>query len=169
MGCSSLAYPLSSTPAANSMTLGGGKMKRERSSAHMAVKWHKNDEVKFFRPKKKALIAKNAYKQWKKYVVLHLNIVAGSGGKVLHVIFRGIYLVLLLGTWELMCLYRFQQPELPDLPTVSLPISTSALPTFNFTSPLPASALGNTSSVTVTPVRKVLTVRVCVHFVNSLN
>eukprot|EP00066_Takifugu_rubripes_P018027 XP_011607293.1 PREDICTED: nuclear pore complex protein Nup153 [Takifugu rubripes] len=93
MGYSAPAYPLSSTPAANSVTFGGGKMKRERSSARVSMKRHEEDG----------------------------------------------------------------QPELPDLPTVSLPISTSALPTFSFTSPLPASVIGNSSSITVTPGKEVLT------------
>lgn len=68
--------------------------------------------------------------------------------------------------WDLKInawLYWFQEPELPDLPTISLPISASALPTFSFTSPLPASAIGSTSSVPVTPVKEAVTVKVCVH------
>ncbi|KAM6974640.1 nuclear pore complex protein Nup153 isoform 2-T2 [Tautogolabrus adspersus] len=44
--------------------------------------------------------------------------------------------------------------EVPDLPTISLPISTSALPTFSFTSPLPPSTTSTTISIVpnVTPV-----------------
>lgn len=106
----------------------------------------------------------------KKYVVMHLNILRIRRKKcapcnVQRYLFGFV-------AWDLRInasWYPFQQPELPDLPTVSLPIRTSALPTFSFTSPLPASTISNTSSVTVTPVKEVLTVMVCVHLVNSLN
>lgn len=64
MGYSAPAYPLSSTPAANSVTFGGSKMKRERSSARVSMKRHKEDGVKFLRPKIKASIAKNKYKHF---------------------------------------------------------------------------------------------------------
>ncbi|XP_060914814.1 nuclear pore complex protein Nup153 isoform X2 [Labrus mixtus] len=44
--------------------------------------------------------------------------------------------------------------EVPDLPSISLPISISALPTFSFTSPLPPSTTSTTISIVpnVTPV-----------------
>nr|XP_020487300.1 nuclear pore complex protein Nup153 isoform X1 [Labrus bergylta] len=44
--------------------------------------------------------------------------------------------------------------EVPDLPSISLPISISALPTFSFTSPLPPSTTSTTISIApnVTPV-----------------
>uniref|UniRef100_H3CUV8 Nuclear pore complex protein Nup153 n=1 Tax=Tetraodon nigroviridis TaxID=99883 RepID=H3CUV8_TETNG len=90
IGYSAPAYPLSSTPAANSVTCGGGKMKRERSSMRASSKRHEEDEV----------------------------------------------------------------PELPDLPPISLPISsTTALPTFSFTSPLLTATISSTPSVTVTPAK----------------
>uniref|UniRef100_A0A8P4GBW2 Nuclear pore complex protein Nup153 n=1 Tax=Dicentrarchus labrax TaxID=13489 RepID=A0A8P4GBW2_DICLA len=49
--------------------------------------------------------------------------------------------------------------EVPDLPTISLPISTSALPTFSFTSPLPPlTTISNAPNVTpVTPVKETVT------------
>lgn len=53
MGYSAPAYPLSSTPAANSVTFGGGKMKRERCAARVPMKRHEEDRVKFLHPKKK--------------------------------------------------------------------------------------------------------------------
>lgn len=62
MGYSAPAYPLSSTPAANSVTFGGGKMKRERCAARVPMKRHEEDRVKFLHLKKKTLIAKNTYK-----------------------------------------------------------------------------------------------------------
>uniref|UniRef100_A0A3Q3X2J2 Nuclear pore complex protein Nup153 n=1 Tax=Mola mola TaxID=94237 RepID=A0A3Q3X2J2_MOLML len=67
------AYPLFSTPAASSVSSGGGKMKREKSTARVSSKRLEEEEV----------------------------------------------------------------TEVVDLPTLSLPISTSSLPTFSFTSPLP--------------------------------
>lgn len=62
MGYSAPAYPLSSTPAANSVTFGGGKMKRERTSTRVPTKRHEEDGVTFLHPKIKTLIAKNTYK-----------------------------------------------------------------------------------------------------------
>ncbi|XP_028317230.1 nuclear pore complex protein Nup153 [Gouania willdenowi] len=50
--------------------------------------------------------------------------------------------------------------EVPDLPAISLPISTAALPTFSFTSPLPPLANSTSSSPKVpalTPSREMLT------------
>ncbi|XP_074542749.1 nuclear pore complex protein Nup153 [Halichoeres trimaculatus] len=84
------AYPLSSTPSSTSTGSGGGKMKRERTTARPSTKRPEEDEV----------------------------------------------------------------TEVPDLPTISLPISTSALPTFSFTSPLPPPTTSNTISnaINVTPV-----------------
>ncbi|XP_036948282.1 nuclear pore complex protein Nup153 isoform X5 [Acanthopagrus latus] len=73
MSSSVPTYPLSSTPAASSVGSGGGKMKRERTTARPSSKRPEEDEV----------------------------------------------------------------VEVPDLPAISLPISTSALPSFSFTSPLP--------------------------------
>uniref|UniRef100_A0A7N8YGR0 Nuclear pore complex protein Nup153 n=1 Tax=Mastacembelus armatus TaxID=205130 RepID=A0A7N8YGR0_9TELE len=72
------AYPLSSTPAASSVSSGGGKMKRERTIARPSSKHVEQDEV----------------------------------------------------------------ADIPDLPAVSLPINTSDLPTFSFSSlpPLTTSA-----------------------------
>ncbi|XP_045914591.1 nuclear pore complex protein Nup153 isoform X4 [Micropterus dolomieu] len=87
MGLSGPAYPLSSTPAASSVSSGGGKMKRERTTARPSSKRPEEDEV----------------------------------------------------------------AELPDLPAISLPISTSALPTFSFTSPLPPLTTISTAP-NVTPV-----------------
>uniref|UniRef100_A0A3P8SXH4 Nuclear pore complex protein Nup153 n=1 Tax=Amphiprion percula TaxID=161767 RepID=A0A3P8SXH4_AMPPE len=92
------AYPLSSTPAASSVGSGGGKMKRERSSARPSSKHQEDDEV----------------------------------------------------------------AEVPDLPTISLPIGTSALPTFSFSSPLPPITTSTTSSSTpktmpVTPAKETVT------------
>ncbi|KAL6099775.1 nup153 [Pungitius sinensis] len=89
-------YPLSSTPAASSVTSGGGKMKRERTSTRPSSKRSEEDEV----------------------------------------------------------------AEVLDLPTISLPISTSALPSFSFSSPLPP--LANTNSTApnptpVTPAKEVVT------------
>uniref|UniRef100_A0A3P8SWR4 Nuclear pore complex protein Nup153 n=1 Tax=Amphiprion percula TaxID=161767 RepID=A0A3P8SWR4_AMPPE len=98
MGSSGPAYPLSSTPAASSVGSGGGKMKRERSSARPSSKHQEDDEV----------------------------------------------------------------AEVPDLPTISLPIGTSALPTFSFSSPLPPITTSTTSSSTpktmpVTPAKETVT------------
>ncbi|XP_044026709.1 nuclear pore complex protein Nup153 isoform X2 [Siniperca chuatsi] len=85
MGFSGPAYPLSSTPAASSVSSGGGKMKRERTTARPSSKHPEEEEV----------------------------------------------------------------AEVPDLPTISLPISTSALPTFSFTSPLPPlTTISTTPNVT---------------------
>ncbi|KAG7237790.1 hypothetical protein INR49_031803 [Caranx melampygus] len=99
MGSSSPAYPLSSTPAAaSSVGSGGGKMKRERTSARPSSKRPEEDEV----------------------------------------------------------------VEVPDLPAISLPISTSALPTFSFSSPLPPLTTSTTMSTpskatAVTPVKETFT------------
>ncbi|XP_008304805.1 nuclear pore complex protein Nup153 isoform X2 [Stegastes partitus] len=90
MSSSGPVYPLSSTPAASSVGSGGGKMKRERSSARPSSKHQEDDEV----------------------------------------------------------------AEVPDLPTISLPISTSALPTFSFSSPLPPI----TTSTTVSSTPKIMAV-----------
>uniref|UniRef100_UPI0037E99619 nuclear pore complex protein Nup153 isoform X2 n=1 Tax=Semicossyphus pulcher TaxID=241346 RepID=UPI0037E99619 len=89
-GFSLPVYPLSSTPAASGVGSGGGKMKRERTTARPSSKRPEEDEV----------------------------------------------------------------VEVPDLPTISLPICASALPTFSFTSPLPPLTTSNTISTTpnVTPV-----------------
>ncbi|XP_051811948.1 nuclear pore complex protein Nup153 isoform X4 [Acanthochromis polyacanthus] len=94
-GSSGPAYPLSSTPAASSVSSGGGKMKRERSSARPSSKHQEDDEV----------------------------------------------------------------AEVPDLPTISLPIGPSALPTFSFSSPLPPVTTSTTVSSTpktmpVTPAKE---------------
>ncbi|XP_070840775.1 nuclear pore complex protein Nup153 isoform X1 [Chaetodon trifascialis] len=95
MGSSSPVYPLSSTPAASSVNSGGGKMKRERTTARPSSKRPDDEEV----------------------------------------------------------------VEVPDLPTISLPISTSALPTFSFTSPLPPlTTISTTPNVTpVTPAKETVT------------
>ncbi|CAJ1083502.1 nuclear pore complex protein Nup153 isoform X1 [Xyrichtys novacula] len=95
MGFSGSAYPLSSTPAASGVGSGGGKMKRERTTARPSSKRPEEDEV----------------------------------------------------------------AEVPDLPTISLPISTSALPTFSFTSPLPppttSTTISNIANVTpITPTKE---------------
>uniref|UniRef100_A0AAQ5YSB7 Nuclear pore complex protein Nup153 n=1 Tax=Amphiprion ocellaris TaxID=80972 RepID=A0AAQ5YSB7_AMPOC len=90
MGSSGPAYPLSSTPAASSVGSGGGKMKRERSSARPSSKHQEDDEV----------------------------------------------------------------AEVPDLPTISLPIGTSALPTFSFSSPLPPSFSPSAGFTFSAPVAK---------------
>uniref|UniRef100_A0A667WTB6 Nuclear pore complex protein Nup153 n=1 Tax=Myripristis murdjan TaxID=586833 RepID=A0A667WTB6_9TELE len=74
------AFPLSSTPAASSLSSRGGKMKRERASGRPSSKRPEDDEV----------------------------------------------------------------VEVPDLPAISLPISTFSLPTFSFSSP-------PTTSITVNP------------------
>ncbi|XP_041664537.1 nuclear pore complex protein Nup153 isoform X2 [Cheilinus undulatus] len=89
-GFSGSAYPLSSTPAVSGVGSGGGKMKRERTTARPSSKRPEEDEV----------------------------------------------------------------AEAPDLPTISLPISTSALPTFSFTSPLPPSTASTSIRIApnVTPV-----------------
>ncbi|XP_047461119.1 nuclear pore complex protein Nup153 isoform X2 [Mugil cephalus] len=52
--------------------------------------------------------------------------------------------------------------EVPDLPTISLPISTSALPTFSFSSPLPplttsSSTSSSPKTLAVTPAKETLT------------
>ncbi|XP_029919222.1 nuclear pore complex protein Nup153 isoform X2 [Myripristis murdjan] len=80
IGSSSPAFPLSSTPAASSLSSRGGKMKRERASGRPSSKRPEDDEV----------------------------------------------------------------VEVPDLPAISLPISTFSLPTFSFSSP-------PTTSITVNP------------------
>ncbi|XP_040044567.2 nuclear pore complex protein Nup153 isoform X1 [Gasterosteus aculeatus] len=80
-------YPLSSTPAASSVSSGGGKMKRERTSTRPSSKRSEEDEV----------------------------------------------------------------AEVLDLPAISLPISTSALPSFSF-SPLPPLATTNSAAPNLTPV-----------------
>ncbi|AWP21663.1 putative nuclear pore complex protein Nup153 [Scophthalmus maximus] len=87
MGSSVPAYPLSSTPAASSISSGGGKMKRERTSTRPSTKRLEEDEV----------------------------------------------------------------VEVPDLPAISLPISSSTLPTFSFSTPPPPPATSYTAS-TVTAV-----------------
>ncbi|XP_026155970.1 nuclear pore complex protein Nup153 isoform X3 [Mastacembelus armatus] len=96
-GSSGPAYPLSSTPAASSVSSGGGKMKRERTIARPSSKHVEQDEV----------------------------------------------------------------ADIPDLPAVSLPINTSDLPTFSFSSlpPLTTSATASTTpSVTaVTPAKETVT------------
>ncbi|XP_028254064.1 nuclear pore complex protein Nup153 isoform X2 [Parambassis ranga] len=98
MGSSGPAYPLSSTPAASSVSSGGGKMKRERTSARPSSKRPEDDEV----------------------------------------------------------------AEVPDLPSISLPINTSALPTFSFSTPMPP--LTTSSSISsipkipaVTPAKETVT------------
>uniref|UniRef100_A0A3Q3JKH9 Nuclear pore complex protein Nup153 n=1 Tax=Monopterus albus TaxID=43700 RepID=A0A3Q3JKH9_MONAL len=93
-----LAYPLSSTPAASSINTGGGKMKRERTSARPSSKRSEEDEV----------------------------------------------------------------VEVPDLPTISLPISTAALPNFSFSSPPPPLTTSTTISTApnvtaVTPAKETVT------------
>ncbi|XP_068431632.1 nuclear pore complex protein Nup153 isoform X2 [Clinocottus analis] len=89
------AYPLSSTPAASSVSSGGGKMKRERTSTRPSTKRPEEEEV----------------------------------------------------------------AELPDLPTISLPIGTSALPTFSFSSPVPPLTTNNTAPnlTQVTPAKETFT------------
>uniref|UniRef100_A0A4W6DWR7 Nuclear pore complex protein Nup153 n=1 Tax=Lates calcarifer TaxID=8187 RepID=A0A4W6DWR7_LATCA len=91
-------YPLSSTPAASGVSSGGGKMKRERTSARPSSKRPEEDEV----------------------------------------------------------------AEVPELPTISLPISTSALPTFSFSTPLPplttSTIISSTSNATaITPAKETFT------------
>ncbi|GLD65903.1 nuclear pore complex protein Nup153 [Lates japonicus] len=98
MGSSGPVYPLSSTPAASGVGSGGGKMKRERTSARPSSKRPEEDEV----------------------------------------------------------------AEVPKLPTISLPISTSALPTFSFSTPLPplttSTIISTTSNATaVTPAKETFT------------
>nr|XP_046273674.1 nuclear pore complex protein Nup153 isoform X2 [Scatophagus argus] len=94
MGSSGPAYPLSSTPAASGVSSGGGKMKRERTTARPSSKRTEEEEV----------------------------------------------------------------AEVLDLPTISLPISTSALPTFSFTSPLPPLTTITTPNAThVTPMKETVT------------
>ncbi|XP_026203665.1 nuclear pore complex protein Nup153 isoform X2 [Anabas testudineus] len=94
-GSSGSAYPLSSTPATSSISSGGGKMKRERTSARPSSKRPEEDEL----------------------------------------------------------------AEVPDLPTISLPINTSALPTFSFSTPLPpiTTISGAPSITAVTPVKETVT------------
>ncbi|KAM8840520.1 nuclear pore complex protein Nup153 isoform 2-T2 [Spinachia spinachia] len=92
-------YPLSSTPAATSVSSGGGKMKRDRTSTRPSSKRSEEDEV----------------------------------------------------------------AEVLDLPAISLPISTSALPSFSF-SPLPPLATTNSTAPNLTPVtpaKDELTNKVC--------
>ncbi|TNN61443.1 Nuclear pore complex protein Nup153 [Liparis tanakae] len=88
------AYPLSSTPAASSVTSGGGKMKRERTSTRPSSKRPEEEEV----------------------------------------------------------------AEVLDLPTISLPISAAALPTFSFSSPPPPVATNSTApNIThVTPAKEIV-------------
>ncbi|GAA6229991.1 nuclear pore complex protein Nup153 [Lates japonicus] len=98
MGSSGPVYPLSSTPAASGVGSGGGKMKRERTSARPSSKRPEEDEV----------------------------------------------------------------AEVPKLPTISLPISTSALPTFSFSTPLPplttSTIISTTSNATaITPAKETFT------------
>uniref|UniRef100_A0A3P8WRC1 Nuclear pore complex protein Nup153 n=1 Tax=Cynoglossus semilaevis TaxID=244447 RepID=A0A3P8WRC1_CYNSE len=92
MGTSVPVHPLSSTPAVSSLSSGGGKMKRERTSARPSSRRHEENEV----------------------------------------------------------------IEVPDLPAISLPISTSTLPTFSFSSPLPTPTTSTVAKVTtvVTPVKE---------------
>ncbi|CAI5690709.1 unnamed protein product [Oreochromis niloticus] len=88
-------YPLSSTPAVSSVSSGGGKMKREKTTARPSSK-RLEDEV----------------------------------------------------------------AEVPELPAILLPISTSALPTFSFSSPLPPLNTSTSSSPkisAVTPVKETVT------------
>ncbi|XP_075961752.1 nuclear pore complex protein Nup153 isoform X1 [Anarhichas minor] len=88
------AYPLSSTPAASSVSSGGGKMKRERTSTRPSSKRPEEDEV----------------------------------------------------------------AEVPDLPSISLPISASALPTFSFSSPPLTTSNSTAPNLThVTPTKDTLT------------
>lgn len=47
LGSGGSGYPLSSTPAASAAGSGGGKMKRERSSARPSSKRPEDDEVRF--------------------------------------------------------------------------------------------------------------------------
>ncbi|KAM7373187.1 hypothetical protein PAMP_008060 [Pampus punctatissimus] len=98
IGSSGPAYPLSSTPAASSVSSGGGKMKRERTSTRPSSKRVEDDEV----------------------------------------------------------------AEVPDLPTISLPITSTALPTFSFCSPPPPYTTSVTVSTTlkntpVTPAKETFT------------
>ncbi|XP_069552982.1 nuclear pore complex protein Nup153 isoform X1 [Brachyistius frenatus] len=96
MGSRGPACPLSSTPVASSVSSGGGKMKRERTSTRPSSKRPGDDEV----------------------------------------------------------------AEMPNLPTISLPISTSALPTFSFSSPLPPVTTSSTSTPkipAVTPAKETIT------------
>ncbi|XP_056270296.1 nuclear pore complex protein Nup153 isoform X2 [Pseudoliparis swirei] len=88
------AYPLSSTPAASSVSSGGGKMKRERTSTRPSSKRPEEDEV----------------------------------------------------------------AEVLDLPIISLPISSAALPTFSFSSSLPPVATNSTApNIThVTPAKEIV-------------
>uniref|UniRef100_I3J2S1 Nuclear pore complex protein Nup153 n=1 Tax=Oreochromis niloticus TaxID=8128 RepID=I3J2S1_ORENI len=80
-------YPLSSTPAVSSVSSGGGKMKREKTTARPSSK-RLEDEV----------------------------------------------------------------AEVPELPAILLPISTSALPTFSFSSPLPPLNTSTSSSPKISAV-----------------
>uniref|UniRef100_A0A3B3ZBB4 Nuclear pore complex protein Nup153 n=1 Tax=Periophthalmus magnuspinnatus TaxID=409849 RepID=A0A3B3ZBB4_9GOBI len=93
-GSGAQGYPLSSTPAASATGSGGGKMKRERSTARPPSKRQYDDE--------------------------------GA--------------------------------EAPDLPAISLPISSSALPTFTFSSPVPPPTTTTSNSapntLTGTPVKE---------------
>lgn len=60
-----------------------------------------------------------------------------------------------------LLIFWLQVPELPDLPPISLPISsTTALPTFSFTSPLLSSTISNKPSVTVTSAKEEIKVKV---------
>ncbi|CAK6949428.1 nuclear pore complex protein Nup153 isoform X2 [Scomber scombrus] len=98
IGFTGLTYPLSSTPAASSVSSGGGKMKRERTSTRPSSKRNEEEEV----------------------------------------------------------------AEVPELPAISLPISSTALPTFSFTSPLPPFTTSTTVSTPpqttpVTPAKETLT------------
>ncbi|XP_055013624.1 nuclear pore complex protein Nup153 isoform X4 [Boleophthalmus pectinirostris] len=93
-GSGAQIYPLSSTPAASAAVSGGGKMKRERSTARPSSKRQDDDEI----------------------------------------------------------------AEAPDLPAISLPISSSALPTFTFSSPVPPTTTTTSSpaptTLTGTPVKE---------------
>ncbi|XP_030002964.1 nuclear pore complex protein Nup153 isoform X3 [Sphaeramia orbicularis] len=95
IGLSSPGYPLSSTPAASSGNSGGGKMKRERTTARPSSKCPADEEV----------------------------------------------------------------AEVPDLPSISLPISTSALPTFSFSTPLPSvtTSTSVSSAPNATPAKGTIT------------
>lgn len=143
-GYSAPAYPLSSTPAANSVAFGGGKMKRERSSARVSSKRHEEDEVKIFYfppPPKKASWKNDA---WRKPFTWSVKYFC---------------------SWKYnkpLLIFWLQVPELPDLPPISLPISsTTALPTFSFTSPLLSSTISKKPSVTVTSAKEEIKVKVC--------
>uniref|UniRef100_A0A3Q3F4A6 Nuclear pore complex protein Nup153 n=2 Tax=Kryptolebias marmoratus TaxID=37003 RepID=A0A3Q3F4A6_KRYMA len=88
-------YPLSSTPAPSSMSSGGGKIKRERTTARPSSKRPEDDEV----------------------------------------------------------------VEVPALPSISLPISTSSLPTFSFSllPPSSTSVSSTPSASAVTPAKETVT------------